>query len=236
MTSAPRYAIYFVPDEASALYRYGSALLGYDCYSGDTLDFPSEFEASAPDWRELTEEPRRYGFHATLKAPFALRSPHTQEELINAVQEFAGRGRARCTFTPAIRALGGFCAIVPDRRRPSIDALAAACTKEFDIYRAPMSAQERARRTASGLSQSQVQNLDRWGYPYVLSDFRFHMTLTGKLPAGRHEAVLALLQARFDHVGLNGSIAIDGLAVARQDSPSSAFRVISRSRLTAASG
>jgi hypothetical protein len=34
---------------------------------------------------------------------------------------------------------------------------------------------------AAGLNQSQVANLDRWGYPYLFADFRFHMTLTGKV-------------------------------------------------------
>jgi len=236
MQSAPRYAVYFVPSRQSALYRYGSSVLGYDCYSGNMVDFPPGFAAAAPDWRKLTAEPRRYGFHATLKAPFALLPPYTEEELIDAVHKFAGRGPARCTFIPAIRALGSFCAIIADQRQPSIDALAASCTTEFDVYRAPMSAQERARRTASGLSQSQTRNLDRWGYPYVLSDFRFHMTLTGKIASERREAVLALLQARFDQVGLGRSIAIDRLVVVRQDSPSSAFRVISHSRLIAENG
>ena len=80
--------------------------------------------------------------------------------------------------------LSGFTAIVPGRANPAVNALAADCTTIFDAFRAPMSPQERARRLASGLNQSQIENLDRWGYPYLFADFRFHMTLTGRSRSG----------------------------------------------------
>ena len=55
------------------LYRFGSGVLGYDCYTGSDLPRPADLDIDEADWRALTEEPRRYGFHATLKAPFGLR-------------------------------------------------------------------------------------------------------------------------------------------------------------------
>ena len=67
----PRYAVYFVPAADSALYRFGSAVLQYDCYTGAAVLPPIELRNQADDWRNATEEPRRYGFHATLKAPMA---------------------------------------------------------------------------------------------------------------------------------------------------------------------
>ncbi len=79
-----------------------------------------------------------------------------------------------------------------------------------------MSPQERARRIASGLSQSQIQNLDRWGYPYVLSEFRFHMTLTGAVPPRRKKAILAVLLNGFRQMKVESSIAIDRLALMKQ--------------------
>ena len=54
-----RYAIYFVPAVHSEIYRFGSSVLGYDCYTGDDLARPDEL-ADAPLWHRLTEEPRRY--------------------------------------------------------------------------------------------------------------------------------------------------------------------------------
>ena len=48
---------------------------------------------------------------------------------------------------------------------------------------------EVAKRRAAGLSPEQDTNLVEWGYPYVLDQFRFHITLTGKLPKGDLPAV-----------------------------------------------
>jgi Protein of unknown function (DUF1045) len=70
-----------------------SAILGYDCYPGTAVEFPDPLKCAALNWHELTNEPRRYGFHATLKAPFCLREPHTEAQLIDALRNFA-RDRA----------------------------------------------------------------------------------------------------------------------------------------------
>src|SRR5258708_16593100 len=85
----PRYAIYFVPRAQSGLYRYGSAILGYDCYTGKAVDFPDESESGAVNWNELGAEPRRYGFHATLKAPFHLLASHGEGPLLQPSPNFA---------------------------------------------------------------------------------------------------------------------------------------------------
>ena len=155
--NGPRYAIYFVPAAASRLYRYGSSVLGYDSYTGNPVAFPDEFGAGAVNWNELTATPRSYGFHATLKAPFRLAPACTEQQLINALHSFAGLGHAVHSFTPILRGLEDFIAVVPSQAEESLNALAASCTTIFDAYRAPMSPQERARRIASGLSQSQIQ-------------------------------------------------------------------------------
>lgn len=235
MDQGPRYAIFYVPDAHTQLYRYGSSILGYDCHSGGAVDFPAELGDGALNWNELTAQPRRYGFHATLKAPFHLLSSSTEERLVNAVQNFAGLGHAIHTFAPTVRLLGGFFAVVPLKAEPALDILAASCTTIFDAYRAPMSPQERAHRVALGLSQSQMRNLDRSGYPYVLSEFRFHMTLTGRVPPSRRKAVLAALSEGFHRMRVEPSIAIDHLELVKQDAPDASFRVVSRCPLGAAS-
>jgi hypothetical protein len=222
----PRYAIYFVPPLSSHLYRYGSSVLGYDAYTGDNVRFPDGFGSGAVNWGELTATPRRYGFHATLKAPFFLAPSCTEQQLVNALENFAGLGHAAHRFTPVLRELEDFIAIVPQEPEASLNALAASCTTLFDAYRAPMSPQERARRLASGLSQSQLQNLDRWGYPFVLSEFRFHMTLTGAVPERRRRAILAELRDGLAHMKVERSIAIDRLALMKQESPDVPFRVL----------
>jgi hypothetical protein len=229
----PRYAIYFVPAAQSQLYRYGSSILGYDCYSGTVVDFPREFGAGAVNWNELTATPRRYGFHATLKAPFHLSPSCTERQLVNALQNFAGLGHAIHRFVPTVRLISGFFAVVPLKAETPLDGLAASCTTLFDAYRAPMSPQERARRVALGLNQTQIQNLDRWGYPYVLSEFRFHMTLTGVVPPSRRKAVIEILLDGFHRMRVESSVAIDRLVLVKQATPDAAFRLVSESRLDA---
>jgi hypothetical protein len=228
MAEQMRYAIYFVPAAQSRLYRFGCTILGYDCYTGETMKY------CQLEWEKLTREPRRYGFHATLKAPFHLSHACTEAQLVSAFSSFAGLDQALPRITPVIRTLGGFAAIVPLHHEPAIDALAMKCTTLFDAFRAPMSAQERAKRVASGLNQSQIENLERWGYPFLFSDFRFHMTLTGKIPTGRIDPVLAWLEERFHRSCAHEPITIDRLALLRQDGADASFRVIAQVPLKSA--
>lgn len=231
MDQGPRYAIYFVPPAQSALYRYGSSVLAYDCYTGNTVGHPDPSGGSAVNWHELSNEPRRYGFHVTLKAPFHLAASHSEDQLIKALQNFAGLGHAIYAFAPMMRMISGFFAIVPRQHEPALDALAASCTTIFDAYRAPMAPQERARRLALKLNEKQIRNLDRWGYPYVLSEFRFHMTLTGIVPVSRRKAVLAALQKGYRRAAIESSIAIDRLVLVKQESADASFRVITEAAL-----
>ena len=229
----PRYAVYFVPAADSELYRFGSAVLQYDCYTGEAVRPLPELTGQAEEWRTATEEPRRYGFHATLKAPFYLAPSSSEAQLISAFQSFAAIGRLVATIQPVVTMLSGFAAIVPDHASPAVNALAADCTTIFDAFRAPMSPQERARRLASGLNPSQIENLDRWGYPYLFADFRFHMTLTGKIAVERSEATVSALRDVFQRT-CGGPIAIDRLALTKQATSASAFRVLSIAALRGA--
>jgi len=226
MKERPRYAIYFVPPAESALYRFGSSVLGYDCYTGGTLTHPDELVRDARAWHSMVDEPRRYGFHATLKAPFHLSSACTEMQLIGALENFAASGHVISVIAPVVRMLSGFAAILSQQQEASLDALAANCTKAFDSFRAPISPQERARRIAAGLNQAQVENLDRWGYPFVFADFRFHMTLTGRIAPDARESAVALLRRSFERLCGYGAIPVDRLALLKQESSDTAFRIL----------
>jgi hypothetical protein len=226
-----RYAIFFVPAAESALYRFGSSVLGYDCYAGTEIPLPDAFAGEAAVWRELTQEPRRYGFHATLKAPFHLLPACTEAQLASAFFSFAALGHAVGRIAPEVALLSGFAAIVPRRPSDAVAALADKCTTMFDAFRAPMSARERARRVAANLSQSQMHNLERWGYPYLFRDFRFHMTLTGRLAGERANAVLARLRSSFAAACGGQELAVDRLALLKQEGAQAPFRVLCQAEL-----
>jgi putative phosphonate metabolism protein len=225
MTDYPRYAIYFVPAPGSALDRFGAHLLGYDAFSGEKQPFPDGIEQGVPDWRELTHDPRKYGFHATLKAPLSLADGKTEAELLAACETFSNIARPIPIIKPVVNSISEFIAVVPANRSATLDQLAADCVREFDSFRAPLTSEDLARRNPYLLTPSQREHLDRWGYPYVMEDFRFHMTLTGRLKAERREAILAILRKRFAALELT-TLAVDRIALFRQDDADSRFRIV----------
>ena len=229
---APRYAIYFVPDPDTALYRFGSAALGYDCFTGADIPTLDALPVDAGAWRELTREPRRYGFHATLKAPFRLAEGTTEAELIGEFAEFSSRIDITATIEPAVSLLQRFVAIVPVTVHAGLDRLAALCVKHFDCFRAPLTSADRSRRLAAHLTARQITHMERWGYPYVFGDFRFHMTLTGALSADCQEPMLAYLRGGFAGSHGDGLIEIDRLALLRQDNPGAPFVVLAHSKIS----
>jgi putative phosphonate metabolism protein len=231
LAAAPRFAIYFVPAPDTALYRFGAAVLGYDCYTGEPVEHLRDVGLTQPEWAALTAEPRTYGFHATLKAPFRLRGEFDSDDLQGDLRTLAASIPTVPTFEPTVGLIGGFVAIVPRTPSPALERLAANCVTAFDRFRRPMTPEERSRRAAAGLSQRQTVNLDRWGYPYVFEEFRFHMTLVGRIEPHRRSAIHALVRDTFArHCGL-GIIALDRLALVRQDRPDARFRVIAHAQV-----
>jgi putative phosphonate metabolism protein len=222
MAGFPRYAIYYAAPHRSALDRFGGELLGYDAWSSDDLPFPAGLSA---DWRELTSDPRKYGFHATLKAPFALAPGKTETDLLAACADFALSPRPIPVIAPVVNSISGFLAVVPAAPSDELLQFAADCVRAFDGFRAPLTSEDRARRRPDRLTERQRDYLDRWGYPYVMEEFRFHMTLTGRLESGRREEVLGFLHGRFDKIGLT-ALAIDRIALFKQTDATSRFRMV----------
>jgi putative phosphonate metabolism protein len=229
--TAGRYAIYFVPPRDGALYGFGASALGYDSYSGRQVPQLSGDELPAAEWRHLTAEPRRYGFHATLKAPFRLRSGLSESEMMAELVRFAARHAPCAGFAAEIRILDGFAALGPTAPVPAIDLLAASCVRDFDRFRRPMTRAERTRRRAQALTARQIEHLDAWGYPYVFEDFRFHMTLTGRIPPDRTAPVLRFLHGALKRRPVPCNVVVGSVALLRQDGPDARFRVIREAAL-----
>jgi putative phosphonate metabolism protein len=231
VVAGPRFAIYFVPPADTALYRFGASVLGYDCYAGEDVERPRDGDLTPAEWAALTAEPRRYGFHATLKAPFRLKAEVDHEEVLASMRTLAASISRVPAFEPVVGLIGGFVAILPAIQSPALDRLAADCVTAFERFRLPLTAPERDRRLAAGLSPSEAANLDRFGYPYVFDEFRFHMTLTGRIEPDRRAAIHTLLQSAFGKACGRGTIRLNRLALVRQDCPDGAFRVIGHAAL-----
>jgi putative phosphonate metabolism protein len=186
-----RYAIYFAPEAGSALGRFGAGWLGWDAEAGRAAG-PLAVPGLPRPAEEITAAPRRYGFHATLKAPFRLVDGMGAEDLAAAAGRLAAGHRAFVMPRLALVALGRFLALVPAEACPPLDALAAECVTGLDGFRAPMPAEEQVRR-AVGLDPREAAHLVRWGYPFVLDRFRFHLTLSGPLDDDERSATAAAL-------------------------------------------
>lgn len=174
--SYSRYAIYFVPPDGP-LSAFGAEWLGWDVLRG--RDVP---QFDIPGLEEITRTPRKYGFHGTLKPPFRLAQGTTFDQLQTAVAHMAaGLAPARCDGLD-LTALGRFLALTPQGEARDLRRVAEACVRDLDPFRAPATEAELARRRKAGLSERQEALLLQWGYPYVMAEFRFHMTLSRRLP------------------------------------------------------
>ena len=176
-----RFALYWAPDDDSPLGEFGRRWLGRDARTGARLQPPGVAGLSQDHIADITSEPRRYGFHATLKPPFVLSQGAAADDLYRELAAF-GVTRAGVDI-PGLKLadLGGFLALVPIETPPGLTALADDCVRALDHLRAPTPEAELARRRKAGLTERQETYLQRWGYPYVFEEFRFHLTLTRRL-------------------------------------------------------
>jgi len=221
-----RHAIYFTLPSGTALGRFGAGMLGYDCADGTDVAQPAIDGLAPAAFRSLTEEPRRYGFHATLTAPFRLVGG-SETELLAAAAAFAKTRPPAPLGKLAVTRLGAFIALCPAQKQPAIAALESACVHAFHRFRAPMTAAERERRLRSPLTPRQIELMDHWGYPYVLDQYRFHMTLTGPIPSEQREETFEKLTHAYAPLA-ETTHAIDAISVLRQDDTEARFRVLER--------
>jgi hypothetical protein len=184
-----RYAIYAAPDPQTDLWHRASTWLGRDAATGEAVEQPAIAGIARADFAALTADPRHYGFHGTLKAPFRLAKAKSEAELVAGLDQFAATQAAfDATLEPA--SLGRFVAFRPVGEVPEIQAFHEASLREFEPFRTPLLPADLERRRKAGLSEEQDRLLLDWGYPYVLQHFRFHMTLTGSVADGSLRARL----------------------------------------------
>lgn len=191
-----RYAIYFAPADAG-LWRAGSDWLGWDAVTGRPVGPPALAGLAVAGLAAATRAARSYGFHATLKAPFRLAAGQTAQGLRHALAETAADLAPVPLPGLAVRPLGPFLALTLPTEAPALAQLATDVVTRLEPFRAPLTAAEIARRRPERLSPRQRELLDLYGYPFVFEEFRFHMSLTGDLPADELARLLPLAQDCF---------------------------------------
>lgn len=218
-----RFALYYAPEATDPLAAFGDGWLGRDPrLPADEEPRPASGLGSLEhSWRPATEAPRRYGFHATLKAPFQLTDGSSPDELAAALAAFCS-ARAPFSAPPlAVATLGGFVALIPTEDAPKLDDMAGDIVRQFDRFRAEEPPDKIAERS-KGLNERERKYLRRWGYPYVFDRFRFHMTLTGSLADDDREAFMRHLRMRFGPLA-QAPLQIGGISLFAQRDRASPF-------------
>lgn len=190
-----RCAVYFVPEVHSDWWQAGSQWLGRCAASGATYAPPDMPGLEPAQWRALTADPRRYGWHATLKAPFTLANGQSLAALRSAMQALASQWPAFDLPPLRVSDHGGFLALRPQGDVTQLNAMAAACVQQLHPLAQPLPDAELARRRQAPLTPEQDRLLLAWGYPWVLDHFQFHLSLTGPLGTSPPEVKAALFQA-----------------------------------------
>lgn len=188
-TTFTRYAVYWRPDPGP-LADFGAAWLGWDPATGTAVAHPD----LGADAASLTATPRKYGLHGTIKPPMHLAPGRSAYDLRAAFTDLCARLAPVTLDGLQLSRLGGFLALTPRGDQTALAQLASRFVRDLDGFRAPPNDTELARRRANGLTARQEQNLSDFGYPYVLDEFRFHVTLTGKMPTQDASALTNLLE------------------------------------------
>ena len=89
--------------------------------------------------------------------------------------------------------------------------------------------QDLARHRKANLTAAQDDLLQTWGYPYVMDEFRFHITLTGRIGGSEAERITTTLEAMIKPL-LTNPFTINDLVLAaeRQDGR---FCILKRAKL-----
>ena len=196
-TMFKRYTIYFVPK--GTLAKFGRAWLGWDCRKGQYISLENAFAEPLADREHYTKKPQKYGLHATLKAPFRLQATQSETALRSAFRGFCNHQKPTASGNLMLSERGGFLSLRPQMQSAALFELGKHCLEAFDPFRAPLEQSDLDRRRNARLSPRQNQFLHQWGYPYVLQEFQFHITLTSLLSILQRETIIPALKNLLAH-------------------------------------
>ncbi|MGX9178980.1 DUF1045 domain-containing protein [Mesorhizobium sp. BHbdii] len=225
-----RYAIYFTPRQDEPLARIAANWLGRDPFGAATRPVEAVGELSAAEVAFHTASARRYGFHATLKAPFRLASNETEAALRAALDDFVLATPVVTIPRLVVSQIDGFFALVPEGPLPALNRFADDVVRDFDRFRAPLTEAEIERRSPDSLKPDEFRNLCQWGYPYVFETFRFHMTLSGRASSHESPRLRAAIDSLFAQV-LQRPVPVDALTLFVETEPGAPFMVLSHHAL-----
>ncbi len=226
----PRYALYFAPRFDSPWHAVWSAWLGRCALTSEGLAQPPVGGLTHEQIASFTEDPRRYGLHATLKAPFRLAAGVELSDLQTCVAQVCARHYAFDFGSMEVALIGDFLALVPIQPSAALHALADDCVIAADQLRDPLTKAELERRRSKGLTVREDALLQRWGYPHVLDQFRFHISLTGGLGGASAAQVAAVRGAAERQLTAlqKQPLPMDAICIFQEPQPGADFHCVDR--------
>ena len=221
-----RVAIYFAPATDSDWWLSGSEWLGRCAVTGLVLPQSPIGGCTAAGFAALTADPRRYGWHATLKAPFKLAPGQTLHSVRSAIQRLC-QGRQPFELAPLrVSPLGQFLALRPTHAQAELDLLAADCVRQFQPLARALSDDELAKRRQANLTPAQDRLLQDWGYPFVFDQYRFHFSLSGNVQGVDPEALASIRDAASQRFHGLGPCLVDRVSLFIEPAPGAPFRLL----------
>jgi hypothetical protein len=216
--SFQRYAIYWTPERGSDFASFEDR---WFVPAGETFGLAPSLVARA------VKSPARYRVHATLKAPFRLRDGASAMELQDALDSFCASRRGPSGGALTLAIFQNYLGLMLSSRTADIDWLAGECVTHFDCFRAPLNGIDRDRRAEASFSPAERAFFESFGYPYVLSAFRFHISLAGPLQPSELNEVSAALAPQLVPF-MAAPFRIDSLALLGEPHGGGIFEPVSR--------
>ena len=218
-----RYAVYFAPEKLSPWWMFGAHWLGRDEYESVSLPQPKLDDVSQDELALVTAQPRRYGFHATLKAPFRLAEGFDEVALLLRLEALAKTLAPVPLGAVQPKTLSDFVALVPNQVPACLAELAASCVLGLDDLRAPLSPDDLLKREAHKLDARGAELLTLYGYPQVMERFRLHLTLTGPVDTDMANRIERAAATTVAHLNEAAPLTVDRLCLFVEKTPGAPF-------------
>jgi hypothetical protein len=161
-----------------------------------------------------------------LKAPFHLQENFELTDLMTRMDALAKQLHPVELGTLSAVKMGQFVALVPQTMNTQLTTLAEKCVTELDDLRAPLTAQEIARRQVDVADERGQFLLQQYGYPRVLERFIFHFTLSARVEPCMADRIVDLLHNPVQHLNESSPLVLDRLCLFVEDAPGQSFRRI----------
>ncbi len=192
MKKYSRFAIYYAPPKGSVLEEFGKYWFGWDplvakfINNKQRINYLNRFgikNLKSIDNNILMA--KKYGFHGTLIPPFKLNNNYNRKKLFKKIEVVAKKYKKFNFYKFKLKKIDNFYAFVQSKKNNNINKLSNRLVRELFKFRSPLTKKEIDRRNPSKLSKLQLSILYKWGYPYLMSQFNFHMTLASEVSGNK---------------------------------------------------